>query len=187
MSRIPTPATIADAPTESQPLLENVQKALGSTPNLFRLTANSPKALEGYLGLNTALAQGTLSAETRERLALAVAEVNGCDYCLAAHSYLAKNVAKLSDEEITANRRGQSADAQADIAVRFAVDIVRNRGQVSADQVEAVKAAGYTDGQIVEIVAHTALNTLTNYLNEVFETVVDFPAAQPLGEQSLAA
>ncbi|MEO1119405.1 MAG: peroxidase-related enzyme [Pseudomonadota bacterium] len=175
MSRIPTPATVADAPAQSQPLLENVQKSLGSVPNLFRIVANSPAALEGYLGLNGALAQGQLNAATRERIALAVAEINGCGYCLAAHSYLGKNVAKLTGTEIAANRQGTSTDARADAAVRFAAEIARERGQVSADAVNTVKRAGYSDAEVVEIVAHVALNTLTNYVNEVLDTAIDFP------------
>ena len=94
MSRIPTPASIQAAPAASRPLLEAVQKQLGSVPNLFRIVGNSPAALEGYLGLNGALAKGALDARTRERIALVVAEANGCDYCLSAHTYLGKNLAK---------------------------------------------------------------------------------------------
>ena len=86
MTRIATPATIDAAPAAAQPLLEVVGKQLGSVPNLFRVVANSPAALEGYLGLSGALGKGTLPAATRERIALAVAEINGCSYCLAAHS-----------------------------------------------------------------------------------------------------
>jgi len=97
MSRIPTPAPISDAPEKSRPLLDAVQKQLGVVPNLFRLVATSPQALEGYLGLSGALAKGALPAATRERIALAVAEVNGCDYCLSAHTYLGRNLAKLDD------------------------------------------------------------------------------------------
>ena len=100
MSRIPTPATIDAAPTASRPLLEGVKKQLGVVPNMFRLISNSPAALEGYLGLSGALNKGPLPAPTRERIALAVAEENGCSYCLSAHSYLGKNLAKLDDAEI---------------------------------------------------------------------------------------
>src|ERR1700733_14435509 len=117
MSRIPTPATIQDAPIASQPLLEAVKKQLGVVPNLFRLVANSPAALEGYLSLNGALAKGKLGIATRERIALAVAQANGCDYCLAAHSYLGKNAAKLSDAEIAAARGNTSEDAKAAAAL----------------------------------------------------------------------
>jgi uncharacterized peroxidase-related enzyme len=175
MSRIPTPATIAAAPAAAQPFLEAVKKQIGSAPNLFRLTATSPAALEGYLGLNGALAKGALDAPTRERIALAVAQINGCGYCLAAHSYVGKNVARLSEAEIAANRSGRSADAKADAAVAFAVKVTRLCGAVTDTDFAAVRAAGYSDAEIVEIVAHVALNTLTNYINEVFGTEVDFP------------
>lgn len=178
MTRIPLPASIDAAPAAAQPLLEGVKKMLGSVPNLFRLTATSPAALEGYLGLNGALAKGALKPQTRERIALAVAEINGCDYCLSAHTYLGKNLAKLDDAEIAANRAGGSNDPTADAAVRFAVKLVQQRGRVSDADVSAVRMAGYGDDEIVEIVAHVALNTLTNYLNEAFGTPIDFPAVR---------
>jgi uncharacterized peroxidase-related enzyme len=175
MSRLPTPASIETSPAASQPLLQAVKKQLGVVPNLFRLVGNSPAALEGYLGLNGALAKGALEAPTRERIALAVAEVNGCNYCLSAHSYLGKNLAKLSDMEIAANRDGHSSDAKADAAVGFAVKLVNARGHVSDADIKAVKDAGYSDAQLIEIVLHVALNTLTNYVNEVAKTEIDFP------------
>lgn len=181
MSRISTFPTVEAAPAAAQPLLEAVKKQLGSVPNLFRLAANSPAALEGYLGLNGALGKGSLAPQTRERIALAVAEINGCGYCLSAHTYIAKNLAKLDEAEISANRSGTSRDVKADAAVRFATKIVRERGHVSDADIQAVKAAGYTDADIVEIVAHVALNTLTNYLNEVGKTTIDFPVVTPAG------
>lgn len=176
MSRLPIPATIDAAPAASQPLLEAVKKQLGIVPNLFRLVSTSPAALEGYLGLSGALAKGTLPAPTRERIALAVAEINGCDYCLSAHSYLAKNLAKLDDAEIAANRGGASNDPKADAAVRFAAKVARERGHVAEDDLRAVKLAGYSDAQVIEMVLHVALNTWTNYINEVAKTDIDFPA-----------
>jgi uncharacterized peroxidase-related enzyme len=178
MSRIPTPATIEAAPLSTQPMLQAVKKQLGVAPNLFRLVANSPAALEGYLGLSSALAKGELSAATRERIALAVAEINGCDYCLSAHTYLGRNVAKLDDAEIAANRRGTSLEAKADAAVRFAVTVTRLRGHVTNEDFAAVKAAGYSDAQVVEIVQHVALNTWTNYINTVGQTEIDFPVVK---------
>ncbi len=178
MSRILTPSSIDAAPEAARPHLQAVQKQLGVVPNLFRLVANSPAALEGYLGLNGALAKGTLPAATRERIALAVAERNACDYCLAAHSYVGKHVAKLDDAEIEANRAGHSTDAKAEAAVRLAVAIVEARGHVGDEVLEAARAAGYDDAQIVEIVLHVALNTLTNYVNSVGQTEVDFPAVR---------
>ncbi len=179
MARIALPATPDAAPAAAQPLLADVRAALGSVPNLFRLVANSPAALKGYLGLNSALAGGTLDARTRERIALAVAEINGCSYCLAAHTYIGRNLLKLDESEIAANRAGRSGDAKADAAVRFAALVAERRGQVDATDVAAVKAAGYGDGEVVEIVAHVALNVLTNYINETFQTDIDFPAVTP--------
>lgn len=179
MPRIDAP-TIESAPAASQPLLAAVKKQLGVVPNMFRTIAHSPAALEGYIGLNGALSKGALNAATRERLALAVAELNGCDYCLAAHTYIGKNLAKLSDSEIEANRLGRSSDAKADAAVVFAVKLVSARGEVGEAELSAVRAAGVTEAEIVEIIAHVALNTLTNYINKVAGTVVDFPAAATL-------
>jgi uncharacterized peroxidase-related enzyme len=175
MSRIPTPATIEAAPVASQPMLEAVKKQLGVVPNLFRLVSTSPEALEGYLGLSAALGKGKLPAQTRERIALAVAEINGCDYCLSAHTYLGLNFAKLDDAEIMANRNGASNDLKADAAVRFAAKVVRERGHVGENDLRAVKAAGYDDAQVIEIVLHVAFNTWTNYINEIAKTDIDFP------------
>jgi len=180
MSRIPTPAAIEDAPAASRPLLEGVKKQLGAVPNMFRLISNSPAALESYLGLNSALNKGALPAPTRERIALAVGEINGCTYCLSAHTYLGKKLAKLDDAEIAANRSGVSNDARADAAVRFAVKVVNTHGHVSEADLAAVKAAGYDDAQVVEIVLHVALNTWTNYINEVGKTDIDFPVVAAL-------
>ncbi len=107
-------------------------------------------------------------------------QANGCDYCLAAHTYLGSNVARLSDTEMAANRHGGSLDAKADAAVRFAAKVVRDRGHVSDADVRGVRLAGYDDAQIIEIVQHVALNTWTNYINEVAKTEIDFPAANAL-------
>jgi len=175
MSRIRTPASIDEAPQAARPQLETVKKLLGSAPNLFRMVANSPAALEGYVGMLGALAKGALPAATHERIALAVAEVNGCDYCLSAHAWLGKNVAKLDDAEMAANRRGGSIDVRADAAVRFARQVMELRGHVSDAALRAVRDAGYSDAQIIEIVQHVALNTWTNYVNNVAQTAIDFP------------
>ncbi len=175
MSRIPTPASIEAAPEASRPLLEAVKKQLGSAPNMFRLIANSPVTLEGYLGLNGALGKGALPAATRERIALAIANVNGCTYCNSAHTYIGKNLIKLDEAELAANRIGASNDTKADAAVRFAVKVTKSRGHVSEDDLRQVKLAGHSDAEVLEIVGHVALNTFTNYVNEVFGTEVDFP------------
>ena len=173
MSHIAVPARDA-VPAASKPLLDAVEKQLGLVPNMFRVIGLSPNALQGYLSLNAALAK-TLDVKTRERIALAVAQVNGCDYCLSAHSYLATNLAKLDAAEIAKNRHGSSGDAKANAAVAFAATVTQQRGQVSADDIQSVRAAGYTDGQIVEIVAVVAENVFTNFLNIVAGTDIDFP------------
>ena len=175
MSRIATPPSIEDAPQAARPSLESVKKLLGSAPNLFRMVANSPAALEGYVGMLGALSRGVLPAATHERIALAVAEFNGCDYCLSAHSYLGRHVAKLDESEMAANRSGASNDAKADAAVRFARKVLEHRGHVADQDVRAVRAAGYSEAQIVEIVQHVALNVWTNYVNSVAQTAIDFP------------
>jgi uncharacterized peroxidase-related enzyme len=179
MSRIAIPASIEAAPAHSRPLLTQVQGLLGVVPNMFRLIGTSPVALEGFLGLLSALGKGELPAQTRGRIALTVAQANGCDYCLAAHTYLGRNL-KLDDAEMAANRAGTSADAKADAAVRFAVALVAQRGHVDEAAFNAVKNAGYSDAQIIEIVLHVALNTLTNYVNVALATDVDFPAVEAL-------
>jgi uncharacterized peroxidase-related enzyme len=178
MSRINIPATIDTAPAATQPLLDGVKAKLGSVPNLFRLLAVSPAALEGYLGLSGALGKGSLDARTRERIALAVAEFNGCGYCTSAHAFIGKNMAGLTDAEIASNRNGSSTDARAAAAVKFAVRVVETRGQVSDADVAAIRLAGYSDAELVEIVLLVALNTLTNYVNEVAGTAIDFPAVK---------
>jgi uncharacterized peroxidase-related enzyme len=177
MSRLTIP-TVELSPAASIPLLDAVKKQLGVVPNLMKLVGNSPAALEGYLSLNGALAKGRLGAKTGERIALAIAEVNRCDYCLSAHSYLATHVAKLDASEIDANRHGKSNDVKAEAAVRFAVSVAQQRGHVSTEEVSRVKAAGFSDAEIVEIVLHVALNTLTNYVNSVAQTEIDFPVVK---------
>ncbi len=177
MPRITTLPTIESSPEAARPLLQAVAKQLGSVPNLFRTVANSPAALDAYLGFGAALGKGRLDLRTRERIALVVADLNGCEYCLSAHSYIAANLVKLEAAEIAAARAGRSADRTADAALRFAAAVVRARGHVDDADIASAHAAGLDDGMIVEIVAHVAINTFTNYLNEVARTTVDFPAA----------
>ncbi len=176
MSRLSIPAR-EDAPAASQPLLDAVQAQLGVVPNLFRLIGKSPTALEGFLGLHGALGR-TLDVKTRNRIALAVAQANGCDYCLSAHSYLATHAAKLDDAEIARNRAGGSNDAPADAAVSFAYKVARERGRVSEADIAAVRLAGWSEEQLVEIIAHVALNVFTNYLNNAAQTDIDFPVVR---------
>jgi uncharacterized peroxidase-related enzyme len=173
MSRITVPTREA-APSASQPLLDAVEKQLGVVPNVFRLVALSPAALQGFLGLNGALSKA-LDVKTRERIALAVAQINGCDYCLSAHTYLGLNLAKIDGAEIALNRKGASSDAKANAAVAFAAKVTQARGKITDADMAAEKAAGFSDAQIVEIIGVVAENVFTNFINIVAQTEIDFP------------
>lgn len=174
MSRLSIP-TVDNAPEGSRPLFAAVKKQLGIVPNLMKLMGHSAAALEGYLSLNSAIAKGTLYVKLRECIALAVAEHNGCDYCLSAHGYLGRVVAKMNGEEIEAARDGRSADARADAALHFARRVAESRGRVSDAEITALRSAGFDEGSVIEIVVTVALNVLTNYVNNVAQTEIDFP------------
>lgn len=176
MSRLTIP-TRDEAPAASQPLLDGVYKALGVVPNFFRVVSQSPATLQGLLGLSGALSKA-LDVKTRERIALAVAEVNGCDYCLSAHSYVGLNLAKITPEDVELSRQGSSTDPKAAAAVQFAAKVAQARGKVSDADIEAVKAAGYSEAEIVEIVGVVAENVFTNFVNNVARTDIDFPAVR---------
>ena len=178
MARIqPVNPNTADSATAE--LLGSVKKKLGSVPNLIATMANSPAVATAYLGFSQALATGTLPARLREQIALVVAETNGCDYCLAAHTALGKG-AGLTEQETCDARRAHSHDQQERAALDFARKVVQDRGVVADRDVELVRQAGYTDGEVGEIVANVVLNIFTNYFNHVAGTEVDFPAAPSL-------
>lgn len=166
----------ATATGKTKELLDGVQKKLGSTPNIFRTFANSPAVLEGYLSFSGALGQGVLSAKVREQIALIVGQTNSCDYCLAAHSTIGKMVG-LGEDELLAARQGDAQDPQTAAILRFARKLVTDRGNVSDQDTQGLRAAGLGDAEISEIVANVALNLFTNYFNHVAGTEVDFPAA----------
>ena len=159
---------------KAKELLDGVKTKIGMVPNLMRTFANSAAALEGYLSFSGALGGGLLSAKVREQIALAVADANSCEYCLSAHTAIGKRVG-LSENEIAASRQASSGDARTDAALKFAHQIVIKRGEVGDRDVQSVRAAGFSDGEITEIVANVALNIFTNYFNHVAQTVVDFP------------
>jgi uncharacterized peroxidase-related enzyme len=178
MNRIPTIDPVTATGPSAQ-LLAGVKAKLGVVPNLMRTFAQSPAVLEAYLGFTGTLAKGVLPAAVREQLALAVGEANGCEYCLSAHTLLGKG-AGLSPAAILDARRGDAADPKVAALLQFARAVVEARGKVSDDQLTAVRAAGASDAEIVEVVAQVAANVLTNYTNNVAQTLVDFPRAQPL-------
>lgn len=177
MSRLPIP-TVDSAPVAAQPLLAAVKQSLGTVPNLMKLLATSPAALEGYLSLNTALGKGSLEVGLRESIALAIAEYNRCDYCLSAHSYLGQHVAKLSASQINAARHARSDTPRVDAALNFALKIAQQRGRIDEADLATIKLAGFDDAAVLEIVLNVALNVLTNYVNNVARTDIDFPVVQ---------
>ena len=138
MTRITLHPSIEAAPAAARPTLESIKKKMGGVPNVFRLMANSPAVLEAYAAFNGALGTGKLDKKIRERIALAIAQKNGCSYCLAAHTYTGTHVTKLSIDEIAAARRGESSDPKADAAVKFALTVAENRGSVSEDELHAM-------------------------------------------------
>jgi uncharacterized peroxidase-related enzyme len=158
---------------KTKKLFDDVQGRLGIVPNVFRVLGNAPAALEGYLDFDGALAGGSFDGKIREQIALAVAESNLCRYSLVAHAFTGGR-AGLTEKEIADAARSIAANAKTEAILKLARDIVVQRGEVSDADLEHARTSGLTDGEIVEIVANVALNILTNYVNHVARTVVDF-------------
>ena len=163
---------------KTKELMDVVQSKYGMVPNLTRTLANSPAALETYLGFG-ALDKGSLAPSLREQIALTVGELNGCDYCVAAHTAIGKMVG-LSDEQTIDSRRATAGDSKEEAALQFAKAVVEKRGSVTDVDVAKVRGAGYSDEDVTEIVTHVAKNIFTNYFNHVAEIEIDFPAAPAL-------
>ena len=164
----------SNANPEQKTLLDAIQGRLGMVPNFLKVFANSPVALRGFLGLHGVANAGSLDAPTRERIALALAQQNGCEYCVSAHTAIGRK-AGLSGNEIAAAREGTSDDARAAAAVRFAMSLMEKRGEVTTIELLEVRNAGYTDADIVEIIAHVGMNFLTNILGKASRVEIDFP------------
>ena len=171
------PVDPATAEGKAKTLLDGVKAGLGSTPNMFRLMAASPATLEAYLSYNRALSHGALPPKIREQIALTAAETNGCDYCASAHTALGKH-AGLGQDEIKNALEGKATDPKADAAVRFAKLLLEKHGHISDSDFNQVKQAGLSEAEIGEVVAHVAVNVLTNYFNIAFETEIDFPVVR---------
>ena len=183
MSRI-TAINSENAEGKAKDLLDAVQAKLGITPNLMKTMAHSPAVLEAYLNFSGTLGT-TLDAKLREQISVLTAEENGCGYCLSAHTLFGQK-AGLSDDDLIAAREANSSDPKADAGLKFAQAILKSHGSVTDSEIEAVKAAGYTDSEITEIVANTALNVFTNYFNNVAETEIDFPKVELLSKSAAA-
>jgi len=173
VSRLPAIQT-ESATGKAKQLLEAVQAKLKITPNMTRVMANSPAVLEAYLQFSGALAGGLLDAKLREQLALEVGEQNSCQYCVSAHTAIGHMVG-LPDSEIDSARNANSSSPRNAAALKFAHAVVAGKGNVSDADVASVRAAGFNDGEIAEIIAHVALNIFTNYFNTAAQVEVDFP------------
>ena len=167
-----------EATGRSKELFDGIQAKLGMVPNMMRTMGNSAAVLEGYLNLSDALGKGSLGGKLGELIALAVAESNACNYCLSAHSFIGEKLVKIDTDSLSQAREGKNSDAKIEAALTFAKALVQKGGRVANEDVQAVKEAGYTDGQVGEIVAHVALNVLTNYFNNTAETEIDFPVVE---------
>lgn len=166
------PATATGA---AKPVLDEIKGAFGSVPNMFRAVANSPAALKDMWGAFGALGAGKIDAKLGEKIAVAVADRDKCAYCLAAHTLLGKKAGASADEMVQA-QEGRASDPKTAAALAFALKLVEERGQVTDADVQTLRAAGFGDGEIVEIVAHVALNLFTNYVNVALDVPVDFPS-----------
>ncbi len=164
----------ATATGESKAALDAVEKKMGRIPNIFKLMGNSPAAVNAYLAFSEALSKGLLDAPMRERIAIAVAEVHGCEYCLSAHVAIGKSVG-LSDDELNKARQQQSSDPKADAAMSFVRDVIVRKGHIIDADLQEARAGGLSDGEVAELVANLALNIFTNYFNLVAATENDFP------------
>ncbi len=176
MTRIATIET-ATANDEQKALLDAIHGQLGMVPNFLKVFANSPVALRAFLGLHGIANGGTLDAPTRERIALALAQQNGCEYCVSAHTAIGRK-AGLSGDEMTAARNGGSEDAQAAVAVKFAQSLMENKGEVSTLELAEIRGAGYSESDIVEIITHVGMNFLTNILAKASRVEIDFPKVE---------
>ena len=170
------PIQVTQASEQTRPLLDAIQKKFGMVPNMLKTMALSHGTLSGYLAFNQALA-GTLDSALREQISLTVAGANGCSYCAAAHTLFGEN-AGVDADELSANLRGESSDPRTQAALTFALAILNTRGHLNDDELNDVRAAGFSDDQIIETIALVSLNIFNNYFNEAIKTEVDFPAVE---------
>lgn len=176
MSRINL-VTEAAANAEQAELYAAIQGQLGMVPNFLKIFANSPAALRAFLGLHGITGEGSLDPQTRERIALGLAEQNACEYCVSAHTAIGRK-AGLSSAEIETNRAGGSQDAKAAVAVKFARSLAEHNGAVTTAELLEIRNAGYDDAEIVEIITHVGMNVLTNILGKASRVAIDFPKVE---------
>ncbi|MEZ5886354.1 MAG: peroxidase-related enzyme [Paracoccaceae bacterium] len=176
MPRI-SPLNDTSASPEAAAIFAAVKARIGMVPNLYRTTGHSPATLSALLGLGEALGKGGFTAEEREAVALTVGQTNGCDYCLSAHSAISSGL-KVPAAEIAANRQAASATPRTGAILKLARAITEKRGLIADADLEAARAAGLTNADVVETVGAVVQNIFTNYLNHVFATDIDFPVVR---------
>jgi uncharacterized peroxidase-related enzyme len=164
------PETASEAVQAS---MEVVHKKLGRVPNMYQVMANSPAVLEAYVKLNGALSTGSLGNKMAELIALATAEKNACSYCLSAHHYFSIKIG-LTDEQIENGRKFYSENDKFHVGLQFAKKLLETPNQISNDDIAPLRNAGFSDGDMLEIIAHVIRNVFTNYVNIVSATDVDW-------------
>jgi uncharacterized peroxidase-related enzyme len=174
---VPAPEQV---PAESKPTLDAFTANIGFTPNMMAAFANSPIAFNAWANLLGSLSKA-LDVQTRDSIGLVVSEVNGCNYCLTVHSFTAEHMAKLSADEIILARKGLASDPKRNAALQFAKKVIETRGHVTDADLAAVRAAGFSEANVIEIVALVAMYSLTNFFNNVFDPDKDFPAVAAAG------
>lgn len=171
-------------PEEADAFTRKLYKRVGMVPNLYINMANSPMVLDGFLKLNASLEGAALDKKTREMIYLLTSQINSCEYCLASHTASAIEHGVMSREETLDARRGQSDDSKLQAMLSFARAVVEDRGGVSDEQLDAVKAAGYSDAEIVEAIGTIGMATLSNYVAKVAEPDMDYLDAPELEESA---
>jgi AhpD family alkylhydroperoxidase len=160
-------------------LLDATQQQLGRVPNLYKAMANSPVGLSAYLAFRKELQNGILDVGMRERIALLTAQLNSCDYCIAAHSFRAEKVG-LSSEDIKNTRHARSDSMKTNAALQFVKELIHNKGSAEDETKNVLVESGWNEAEIGEMVAHVALNVFSNYFKQVAQPELDFPAAADL-------
>ncbi|MDZ4829354.1 MAG: carboxymuconolactone decarboxylase family protein [Phycisphaerae bacterium] len=177
MARLPI-QNVESATGSNKDIFTALQKGLGMVPNMTKVMANSPAVLQAFAQFNGAMGTAKLAAPIREQIALLTAETNGCSYCLSAHSALGKMVG-LNQAQMDGARHNESTDPRTSAALKFAAAVIEHRGGVSDNEIKTVRAAGFSDAEIAEIVGAVALNVFTNFFNKAFDVDVDFPRVEP--------
>lgn len=171
---------VEKAKSDVKQIYATIEKHMGGkVPNIFQHMGNSAPVLKGYFGLSDAINLTSLSPQLREQIALVIAQANQCNYCLSAHTTISKSIG-LPQQQIMQARKGDATDPKTQAILRFVKLVVEKRSHVSDQEVAALKAAGVSDAELVEIIMVININMFTNYFNNIIGTEVDFPEAPKL-------